>query len=165
MHSPIAVCRAPAPNHAMRIALIALAFLATPSALAQPPQTRGNVAWESALGRIEYVYEDGSYAVFEYPLEYGDNIGRIYIDDLAGEFGGNGPLDGYWSEPDVSHDDDAGDTLICPFAIIDGHGRTTRNWGRVRLMFTNVDFPSNFVLMRARCFEEPNNVIPGTRVN
>jgi hypothetical protein len=149
----------------MRTALIALVFLASPSAFAQLQQTSDNVAWESALGRVEYVYEDGRFGVFEYPLEYGDNIGRLYIDGLAGEFGGNGPLDGYWSEPDVSHDDEVGDTLICPFAIIDGHGRTTNNWGRVRLMFTDVDFPSDFVLMRGRCFEDANDVIPGKRVN
>lgn len=149
----------------MRIALIALTALFTPPGFAQPPQASDNVAWDSALGRVEYVDEDGSFGVFEYPLEYGDNIGRFYIDGLAGEFGGNGPLDGYWSEPDVSHDDEAGDTLICPFAIIDGHGRSTYNWGRVRLMFTDVDFPSDFVLMRGRCFEDANDVIPGKRVN
>jgi hypothetical protein len=102
--------------------------------------------------------------VFEYKLDYGDNVGRFYIDGLAGEFGGMGPLMGYWSEPDVSHDDEAGDTLICPFPIIDDHGRTTRNWGRMRIMFTDVDFPGDFIIMRARCFEEPIDVIPGKLV-
>jgi len=139
----------------------ALALAACSTASAQPPQP--NVAWDTALGRMEYVHEDGRFGVFEYPLEYGDNIGRIYVDGLSGEFGGNGPLDGYWSEPDVSHDDDSGgDGIeICPFGITDGEGRFTNNWGRIRIVFTDVDFPSDFVLMRGRCFQEPADVIPG----
>jgi hypothetical protein len=142
----------------------ALALAACSTAHAQPQQP--NVAWDTPLGRMEYVFEDGRFGVFEYPLEYGDNIGRIYVDGLSGEFGGNGPLDGYWSEPDVSHDDDdGGDIEICPFSITDGSGRFTNNWGRVRIMFTDIDFPSDFVLMRGRCFSDPVDVIPGKRAN
>lgn len=146
-------------------AMLALAACAT--AQAQPPQALDNVAWTTALGRMEYAHEDGRFGVFAYPLAYGDNIGRIYIDGLSGEFGGNGPLDGYWSEPDVSHDDeDGGDGIeICPFGITDGEGRFTNNWGRIRIVFTDVDFPSDFVLMRGRCFQEPADVIPGKLAN
>ncbi len=151
----------------MRTALVALALAATPAAQAQPPRVSENVAWDTPLGRLEYVFEDGRFGVFEYPLEYGDTIGRIYVDGLSGEFGGNGPLDGYWSEPDVSHDDeDGGEGIeICPFGITDGSGRFTNNWGRIRIVFTDVDFPSDFVLMRARCFIDPIDVIPGKRAN
>ena len=151
----------------MRTALVALALAATPLAQAQPPRASENVAWNTPLGRLEYVFEDGRFGVFEYPLEYGDNIGRIYVDGLSGEFGGNGPLDGYWSEPDVSHDDeDGGEGIeVCPFGITDGNGRFTNNWGRIRIVFSDVDFPSDFVLMRARCFIDPVDVIPGKRAN
>ena len=145
----------------------ALALAACSTAQAQPPQASDNVAWTTALGRMEYAHEDGRFGVFEYPLAYGDNIGRIYIDGLAGEFGGNGPLDGYWSEPDISHDDDdgGGGIEICPFGITDGEGRFTNNWGRIRIAFTDVDFPSDFVLMRGRCFQEPADVISGKLAN
>ena len=95
-------------------------------------------------------------------VPFGDNIGHLYIDGLAGEFGGPGPLKGYWTEPDVSHDDEDDNTLICPFAVIDDHGRTTRNWGQLVIAFTGDDFPTDFVLMRARCFEDPNEVITGS---
>lgn len=47
-----------------------------------------------------------------YPLPFGDNIGRMYNEGLTGEFGGPGPLMGYWPEPDVSHDEND-TTLIC----------------------------------------------------
>jgi hypothetical protein len=146
----------------MRSLLSAIFALAASSAAqAQPPQASDSVAWDTSLGRMTYTLESGPYGVLAYELAYGDNVGRLYIEGLAGEFGGNGPLVGYWSEPDVSHDDEIGDTLICPFAIIDSNGRTTNNWGRIRIMFTDVDFPSDFVLQRARCFEEPTEVIAG----
>lgn len=150
----------------MRTALLAvLALIACTTAQAQPPQSTDNIKWDTPLGRVEYVFESGNHAVFEYPLPYGDNIGRFYIDGLSGEFGGNGPLGGYWSEPDVSHDDDDDNTLICPFAIVDEYGRTTRNWGRIKMMFVNTDFPGDFIILRARCFEEPVEVIPGKLLN
>lgn len=141
---------------------LALALSACASATAQPAPEQGPVTWNSEqLGKIVYTSEDGPLGVLTYETAFGDNLAYLYLDGLAGEFGGVGPLKGYWSESDVSHDDEAGDTLICPFAIIDNHGRTTRNWGRIVVAFTSDWFPSDFVLMRARCFEEPNEVIVG----
>jgi hypothetical protein len=145
----------------LRAALLGFALMSAGApALAQEP-----VAWQSPWGRVVYASESGASAVLEYPVPFGDNLGYLYIDGLAGEFGGPGPLKGYWSEPDVSHDDEDDTTLICPFAIIDDHGRTTRNWGRLVIAFTEDDFPTDFVLMRARCFEEPDEVINGKLVN
>lgn len=143
-------------------ALVAVAIMAAcASATAQEPDL---VTWQSSLGKVAYTSESGPSGVLEYPVPFGDNLGYLYIDGLAGEFGGSGPLKGYWSEPDVSHDDDDDTTLICPFAIIDDHGRTTRNWGQLVIAFTGDDFPTDFVLMRARCFEEPDEVINGKLV-
>lgn len=147
------------------VLLAALALTACTTAQAQPPQATDNIKWDTPLGRVEYVLESGNSAVLEYPVPFGDNIGRFYIEGLAGEFGGNGPLGGYWSEPDVSHDDEDDNTLICPFTITDDHGRTTRNWGRVKMMFVDTDFPGDFIILRARCFEEPVDVIPGKLLN
>ncbi len=142
--------------------LFAIAILSgCASASAQEPSP---VTWETAWGKVVYTSESGPSGVLEYPVPFGDNVGYLYINGLAGEFGGPGPLEGYWSEPDVSHDDDDDDTLICPFAIIDDHGRTTRNWGRLVIAFTDDWFPADFVLMRGRCFEEPRDVINGKLV-
>ena len=140
-------------------ALIAVALVAgCASATAQEPDL---LTWQSPLGKVAYTSQSGSGGVLEYPVPFGDNLGYLYINGLAGEFGGPGPLKGYWSEPDVSHDDEDDATLICPFAIIDDHGRTTRNWGQLIIVFTGDDFPTDFALMRARCFEEPDEVING----
>ncbi len=143
-------------------ALLAFAIFGTGAASAQ--QADDPVTWDTPWGKTAYTSESGASGVLEYPVPFGDNVGYLYISGLAGEFGGPGPLKGYWSEPDVSHDDDDDTTLICPFAIIDDHGRTTRNWGRLIIAFTGDDFPTDFVLMRARCFEEPNEVINGKLV-
>jgi len=143
-------------------ALAAFALIAgSASAMAQEPDP---VTWQSPLGKVAYTSESGPSGVLEYPVPFGDNLGYLYINGLAGEFGGPGPLKGYWSEPDVSHDDDDDTTLICPFAIIDDHGRTTRNWGQLVIAFTGDDFPTDFVLLRARCFGEPDEVINGKLV-
>ena len=145
----------------LHASLLALAILGgCASASAQEPSP---VAWDTPLGRVTYTSESGPSGILEYPVPFGDNVGYLYINGLAGEFGGPGPLEGYWSEPDVSHDDDD-TTLICPFAIIDDHGRTTRNWGRIVIAFSDDWFPTDFILMRARCFEEPREVISGKLV-
>jgi hypothetical protein len=148
-------------NFGMLRALAAAALLAACST-AQAQRAEDPVAWNSAaVGRVVYALESGSSGVLEYPVPFGDNVGRFYIDGLAGEFGGPGPLDGYWSEPDVSHDDEDDTTLICPFPIIDDHGRTTRNWGRLTIMFPEDDFPADFMLLRGRCFETPRDPVSG----
>lgn len=131
----------------------------TGAAFAQ--QDQGPVTWSSPLGKITYVTEDGTYGVLEYETPFGDGIGRFNIDGLAGEFGGPGPLKGYWTESDVSHDDEDDDTLICPFTINDSDGRVTRNWGRLEIVFTDDYFPADFVLLRGRCFAELDEVIGG----
>lgn len=142
--------------------LLALALTMTAPAFAQEPDTP--LTWTSEIGDIVYSDEDGPFGVLTYETPFGDGVGRFYIDGLAGEFGGPGPLDGYWSESDVSHDDDEGDTLICPFMITDGHGRTTRNWGRIIIAFADDWFPTGFVILRGRCFEQPREVISGSLV-
>ncbi len=148
----------------MKRALLAAALLLAACQTASAQQDSDPVKWDSPLGRITYTSESGNSGVLEYPVPFGDNVGYLYIEGLAGEFGGTGPLKGYWSEPDVSHDDDDDNTLICPFAIIDDHGRTTRNWGRLTIAFTDDWFPTDFILQRARCFEDPHDVIPGKLV-
>jgi hypothetical protein len=143
------------------VALLAVVLTVCSTASAQAPSP---VTWDSPWGKVAYVEESGANGVLQYPVPFGDNAGYLYIHGLAGEFGGPGPLEGYWSEPDVSHDDDDDTTLICPFPIIDDHGRTTRNWGRLVIAFTGDDFPTDFLLMRGRCFEEPRDVINGKLV-
>ena len=149
--------------HVRFAALALIAMFGGCTAIAQPAPDP--VTWQSStLGKIIYASEGNGTGVLEYETVFGDNIGRLYIEGLAGEFGGMGPLKGYWTESDVSHDDEDDNTLICPVTVTDDTGRTTRNWGRLVIAFTDDDFPSDFVLMRARCFEDPNDVISGKLV-
>lgn len=142
------------------LSALLLGLAACQTATGQPPDD-APVAWDTALGRVVFAEEEGGKGVFEYPVPFGDTVGRFYVQDLSGESGGLGPYQGYWSEPDVSHDDENDDTLICPFVITDDHGRTTRNWGRLVLTFLSDFHPADFVLMRGRCFEEPRDVVAG----
>ena len=144
----------------MRRAAVCLILLsACATAQADDPKP---VAWETAIGEVTYAEEDGAFGVFEYPLPFGDNLGLLYIEGLAGEFGGPGPLEGYWSEPDVSHDNDVDDGVrACSFAIIDGRGRATHNWGRLKIMFAQDTFPGDWIMLRGRCLAEPGDVLAG----
>jgi hypothetical protein len=153
----------------MRIALITAALaLACSAAHAQTPQASNNVAWDHARSAAWSTPTKTAASASSNTRSHTATISGASISTASRrEFGGNGPLDGYWSEPDVSHDDDdGGDGIeICPFGITDGEGRFTNNWGRIRIVFTDVDFPSDFVLMRGRCFQEPADAIPGKRAN
>lgn len=116
------------------------------------------VAWRlEELGRIVYAKEAGQVAVFTYTVRLTNGEGRFFIDGLAGEFGGPGPLDGYWSEPEQ---DGAG--ARCPFAIVDGEGRTTRRWGRLTLAFPSDDFPGDWIMLRGDCLDPPRDVVRAT---
>jgi hypothetical protein len=147
----------------MRIQLLFLALLCSACTTAQAQEPKP-VQWDTEAGRVTYSLEDGPFGVLDYPVPFGDNVGYFYINGLAGEFGGPGPLEGWWSEPDVSHDDEDDNTLICPFVIVDNHGRTTRNWGRLVITFAQDDFPSDFTILRGRCFEDPKDVLRGKLV-
>jgi hypothetical protein len=140
------------------IALLVLPLAACALAQAQEP---GQPTWTTSLGSVVYTGPDGSSGAFEYPVPFGDNIGRLYIEGLTDEFRGPGPLTGYWSEPDVSHDDENDTTLICPFNIIDSTGRNTRNWGQLKIMFLEDAFPGDFIVLRGRCFETPKDALAG----
>jgi hypothetical protein len=147
----------------MRIQFLLLALVCSACTTAQAQQPKP-VQWDTEAGRVTYSLEDGPFGVLDYPAPFGDNVGYFYINGLAGEFGGPGPLEGWWSEPDVSHDDEDDNTLICPFVIVDNHGRTTRNWGRLVITFAQDDFPSDFTILRGRCFEDPKDVLRGKLV-
>lgn len=121
------------------------------------------VAWKSEeLGRIVYAEESGSEAVFAYKVRLTNGEGRMFIEGLAGEFGGPGPLDGYWSEPDAARDDSDADTRRCPFAIVDSEGRTTRRWGRLTITFPSDDFPGDWLMLRGDCLDPPRDVVRAT---
>jgi hypothetical protein len=141
-------------NRILRYACIACLppLSACATASADPPP----VAWETPLGRVVYDSERGQDAIFSYRVPFTDGAGVMVIHGLAGEFGGPGPLEGYWTEPDAAppETDDA-----CPFAIVDAAGRTTRNWGRLRLMFPGDDFPGDWLALRGRCLSEPSDVL------
>ena len=76
--------------------------------------------------------------------------GRMFIEELAGEYTGRGSYDGIW----ISYDDHDN----CEVAIVDPMtGDTTKNWGRVKLVFIDPDFPGRWVAMGSECFETPDD--------
>lgn len=97
----------------------------------------------------------GEQVVYEADLENGMAVlshreGRIFVQDLAGEYSGRGSYDGIW----ISYDDYDN----CDVAIVDPmNGDTTTNWGRVKLVFIDPDFPGRWVALGSECFETPDD--------
>ena len=97
----------------------------------------------------------GEQVVYEADLENGMAVfshreGRIFVQDLAGEYSGRGSYDGIW----ISYDDYDN----CDVAIVDPMtGDTTTNWGRVKLVFIDPDFPGRWVALGSECFETPDD--------
>lgn len=116
--------------------------------------------WTTDMGEVIYEadLENGD-AVLSYPLdETGAVRGHAVIHGLAGEYEGRGAYDGVWIEPD-------GPGEACPVAIADPRtGEPFANWGRVKLVFVDPDFPGSFVAMRGNCFGEPGEFVVGRPV-
>lgn len=109
--------------------------------------------WSTAIGEVVYEVDlDNGMAVLSYPTD-SDDRGRAYVSGLAGQYTGRTAYDGIWIEAGSA----AG---LCDVAMAaPDTGETSRNWGRVRVVFVDEDFPSTFVAMRGDCFEEPTEML------
>ncbi|MAK59643.1 MAG: hypothetical protein CMK09_01570 [Ponticaulis sp.] len=79
-------------------------------------------------------------------LAHGD--GKLFIQGLAGQYEGRGTYDGIFI--------DNSEFDVCDVAIVNPQtGESTYNWGRVRMVFIDPDFPSRWVAMGSECFGKP----------
>ncbi len=114
--------------------------------------------WSTPGGDVVYEKDLGEVAVLSYPLDQDELRGHAFISGLGGNYDDRGHFTGYWSEPEIEEDG------LCPMAIVDGNGLTTRNWGRVTMTFLDTGFPSSWVAVRGHCFEEPSQHLVGNPV-
>ena len=107
--------------------------------------------WTSPIGIIYYIADLATgEAVFGYSVSDGKDFGRMFISGLAGVYEGRQAYDGFWIEPDLPTEEG------CPVSVLNPQtGETSNNWGRLKLVFTEPDFPSDWVAMRGTCFSAP----------
>lgn len=87
---------------------------------------------------------------------YGDEIGTIFIDGLAGVYTGRGSYTGYWVQESSS--------LRCDTFREDANGEPTYYWGRFEITFIDPDFPSRWEAMIGLCDLEPTIALTGTPI-
>lgn len=109
--------------------------------------------WSTEIGNVIYETDlDNGMAVLSYPTD-GEVRGLAYVAGLAGEYTGRTAYDGVWMEP-------ATEQGSCDVEIAAPEtGETSNNWGRVRVIFVDPDFPGSFVAIRGDCFDDPDAML------
>lgn len=109
--------------------------------------------WSTEIGDVIYEIDlENGMAVLSYPTD-GEDRGRAYLSGLAGVYTDRTGYEGIWIEAPSEGD-------LCDVAMVaPDSGETSSNWGRVRLVFVDPDFPSTFVAMRGNCFDEPTEML------
>lgn len=109
--------------------------------------------WSTEIGDVIYEADlANGMAVLSYPTD-GETRGLAYLSELAGEFTGRTAYDGVWIEP-ATEDGTCDVEMAAPET-----GEISNNWGRVRVIFVDPDFPSSFIALRGDCFDEPDAML------
>ena len=109
--------------------------------------------WSTDIGEVVYEADlPNGMAVLSYPTDSATR-GRAFIAGLAGEFTGRTGYEGVWIEAE-------GEADLCDVAIAaPDTGEHSNNWGRVRVIFVDPNFPSTFVALRGDCFDDPSEML------
>ena len=109
--------------------------------------------WSTEIGDVIYETDlDNGMAVLSYPTD-GEVRGLAYLAGLAGEYTGRTAYDGVWMEPATAEG-------TCDVEISAPEtGEVSNNWGRVRVIFVDPDFPGSFIALRGECFDDPDAML------
>lgn len=110
--------------------------------------------WSTEIGDVIYEIDlENGMAVLSYPTDMEEIRGRAYVSGLAGVYTGRTGYEGIWIEP-------ATEAGTCDIEMVaPDSGEASNNWGRIRVVFVDPDFPSTFVAMRGDCFDEPSQML------
>jgi hypothetical protein len=110
--------------------------------------------WSTDIGDVIYEIDlENGMAVLSYPTDMEEIRGRAYVSGLAGVYTDRTGYEGIWIEPGT-------ETGTCDVEMVaPDSGEASNNWGRIRVVFVDPDFPSTFVAMRGDCFDEPTEML------
>ena len=135
----------------LRIILAAMAM----SGVSAAGVAAADEVWSTEIGDVIYEIDlENGMAVLSYPTD-GEARGRAYLSGLAGVYTGRTGYEGIWIEAESE-----GEGALCDVAMVaPDSGESSMNWGRVRVVFVDPDFPSTFVAMRGDCFDDPSEML------
>ena len=120
--------------------------------IAAPQGALADEVWSTEEYDVVYQDERNRTAIWT----YGDGIGTIFIDGLAGVYTDRGSYFGYWVQESSS--------LRCDTFREDANGEPTYYWGQFEITFIDPDFPSRWEAMIGRCDLEPTITLTGTPI-
>lgn len=133
-------------KHSISLAVVLLMGAFAPQAVLADEQ------WSTEEFDVIYQDERNRTAIWT----YGDGVGTIFIDGLAGVYTDRGSYTGYWVQETSS--------LECDTFREDANGEPTYYWGRFEIDFIDPDFPSRWQAMIGRCDLEPTIELTGTPI-
>ncbi len=127
----------------MRSAILALAGLGAAGLMGAQPAL-ADERWKTELGVIEWETQVGDAAVFK--LTANGKVARFYIENLPARAANRtGVFNGYWINTD--------DEKMCSAELAGPDGTKSRTWGRLEIIFTKPNFPSDWVMKTSDCAE------------
>ena len=117
-----------------------------------PQSVLADERWSTEEYEVVYQDERNRTAIWT----YGDDVGTIFIDGLAGVYTDRGSYSGYWVQETS--------TLRCDTFREDANGEPSYYWGSFEITFIDPDFPSRWEAMIGRCDLEPTISLTGTPI-
>ena len=117
---------------------------------ALPWRAAADEVWTTEEYDVVYETDRGSTAVWS----YGDGIGTVFIDGLAGVTSGRSAYSGYWVQESSSR--------RCDTYREGADGEPTYHWGQFELTFVDAGFPARWYADIGFCDQEPVIRLNGT---
>ncbi len=117
-----------------------------------PQRALADERWSTEEYDVVYQDERNRTAIWT----YGDGVGTIFIDGLAGVYTDRESYSGYWVQ--------ASSSLRCDTFREDASGEPTYYWGRFEITFIDPDFPSRWQAMIGLCDRTPTITLTGTPI-
>lgn len=129
-------------------AFVCLAILT----IALPQRAKADEVWTTEEYDVVYQEDRNRTAIWT----YGDGLGTIFIDGLAGVYSDRRTYSGYWTQPSS--------TLRCDTFREGADGEPSYHWGSFEVTFINPDFPSRWRAKFGLCDRPPTLQLTGTPV-
>ncbi|MBX2865647.1 MAG: hypothetical protein KTR27_19005 [Leptolyngbyaceae cyanobacterium MAG.088] len=117
-----------------------------------PQRALADEQWSTEEYDVVYQDERNQTAIWT----YGDGVGTIFIDGLAGVYTDRGSYSGYWVQEFSS--------MRCDTFREDANGEPTYYWGRFEITFVDPDFPSRWQAMIGLCDRKATIPLNGTPI-
>lgn len=109
--------------------------------------------WKTDYGPVIWEKDFEGGAILKLDLDDGEVV-RFYVEGLGIDSTPRGMFKGYWIS--------TGEEDECSAQLRGPDGTRSNTWGRMSLIFSSPDFPSDWVMLTGDCHDEPDSLVVGT---